>query len=127
MSNSLLLFKNGFWAHLLQDNRNGQPFDVIAAKGGKTYVFDCKDCQTGIFPLSRIEENQWSAMKLWAETGNLPGMFAVNVQGLIYVVPCRVLEILKESGNKSISRREIAKFGRRIESWFDSVERQGAR
>ncbi len=122
-----LLFENGFWVHLMQDNRNGQPFDVIAAKDGKTYVFDCKDCQTGIFQLSRIEENQWSAMKLWAETGNIPGLFALNVQGLIYVVPWRVLEILKESGNKSISRREIAKFGRRIESWFDSVERQGTR
>lgn len=120
-----LLFDNGFWVHLLQDNRNGQPFDVIAAKNGKTYVFDCKDCQTGVFQLSRIEENQRSAMRLWAMTGNRPGMFALNVQGLIYVVPFRILEILCENGNRSMSRVEIAKFGRRIESWLGSVEREG--
>ena len=40
-----MLSEHGFWAHCLKDNQNGQPFDVIAARNGITYVFDCKDCQ----------------------------------------------------------------------------------
>ncbi|WP_246241028.1 hypothetical protein [Anaerocolumna sedimenticola] len=28
------LSKYGFWVHKLQDNHNGQPFDVIAARQG---------------------------------------------------------------------------------------------
>ena len=57
-----LLSDNGFWAHCLQDNQNGQPFDIIAAKNGKVYAFDCKDCSGNNFKLSRMEENQRNAM-----------------------------------------------------------------
>ena len=53
------LAKNRFWVHRFQDNKNGQPCDVIAARNGKTYLFDCKDC-AGAFQLSRVEENQYN-------------------------------------------------------------------
>ena len=43
------LSEYGFWVHRLQDNHNGQPFDVIAARDGETLVFDCKDCQSSNF------------------------------------------------------------------------------
>ena len=33
----------GFWVHIFQDNKNGQPCDVIAAKDGQAYLFDCKE------------------------------------------------------------------------------------
>ena len=36
------LAKNRFWVHRFQDNKNGQPCDVIAARNGKTYLFDQK-------------------------------------------------------------------------------------
>ena len=118
-----LLSEEGFWAHCLKDNVNGQPFDVIAAKNGRTYVFDCKDCQTDRFVLSRIEENQHNAMKLWAETGNHPGMFAVKFSGKIYLVPYRMLEILMENGTKSISEIEMRRYGRTFEQWCYSQHR----
>lgn len=122
-----MLSENGFWVHLMKENQNGQPFDVIAAKNGQTYVFDCKDCQNGTFSLSRIEENQHSAMSLWSRTGNRPGLFALNVQGLVYLIPYRILAILQENGMKQLNRIEIARFGRRAEAWLDDAERQAGR
>ena len=118
-----LLSEEGFWAHCLKDNVNGQPFDVIAAKNGRTYVFDCKDCQTDRFVLSRIEENQRNAMSLWAETGNYQGMFAVKFSGRIYLIPHRMLEILVENGTKSITEIEARRYGRTFEQWCYSQHR----
>lgn len=118
-----VLAAEGFWAHCLKDNANGQPFDVIAARNGKAYAFDCKECQTGRFVLSRIEENQHNAMRLWAETGNCQGMFAVRFSGRIYLIPHRMLEILAENGTKSISEVEARRCGRTLEQWCYSQHR----
>ena len=65
-----ILAEHGFWAHRMQDNKNGQPFDIIAAKNGNVYAIDCKDCQSDVFSFERIEENQRSAMSLWEACGN---------------------------------------------------------
>lgn len=88
----------GFWVHRLQDNRNGQPFDVIAARNGKAYAIDCKDCTDGIFRLSRMEENQLNAMRLWEETGNTEGLFAIRDarNGLVYMAGRNYLEKVRE-------------------------------
>ena len=118
-----LLSAEGFWAHCLKDNVNGQPFDVIAAKNGRTYAFDCKDCQTDRFVLNRIEENQHNAMHLWAETGNHQGMFAVRFFERIYLIPHRMLEILMDNGTKSISEIEARRYGRTLEQWCYSQHR----
>ena len=118
-----LLSEEGFWAHCLKDNVNGQPFDVIAAKNGRTYVFDCKDCQTDRFVLSRIEENQRNAMSLWAETGNYQGMFAVKFSGRIYLIPHRMLEILVGNGTKSVTEIEARRYGRTFAQWCYSQHR----
>lgn len=118
-----MLSDEGFWVHCLKDNANGQPFDVIAAKDGRSYVFDCKDCQTARYTLSRMEENQHNAMKLWAATGNQPGLFAVRFVGRIYLIPHRMLEILEENGTKSITEREARRCGRTFEQWCSSQHR----
>lgn len=72
------LSAKGYWVHLLRDNQNGQPFDLIAARDGVAFAFDCKECISGKFPLSRIEENQKTAMRLWMECGNNEPMFALQ-------------------------------------------------
>jgi len=117
------LYEHGFWAHLMQDNQNGQPFDVIAARNGHTYVFDCKDCRDGVFKLSRIEENQHDAMKLWAETGNKPGLFAIRMNNAIYLMPHRMLEIMHENGARQVKEEELMKYSRRMESWLTARNR----
>lgn len=106
-----MLSRNGFWVHVLQDNRNGQPFDIISAKDGSPMVFDCKVCETGRFCLSRMEANQISAMELWEACGNGEGAFAVRFlkTGNVYIVPFRKLMEDRRAGIRSLSERELEK------------------
>ena len=108
----------GFWVHRLQDNRNGQPFDVIAARDGITYVFDCKDCSQERFPFSRIEENQKTAMKLWWECGNTEPMFAIQfpLQG-VRVVSLSVLEEMIGKGYAALAGEDIGRITLPLERW----------
>lgn len=62
-------YKLGFFAHLLQGNKSGQPFDLILARNNKCYFADCKVCHSKRFPLKRIEPNQKSAFDLLAKVG----------------------------------------------------------
>ena len=98
----------------MQDNQNGQPFDLLAAKNGKTYVIDCKDCNGKTFRLSRIEENQRTAMRLWQETGNREGLFAIRFQEQIYLVGFQWLEYLWETGRKQVREEDCKTMGRRF-------------
>ena len=83
----------GFWAHNLAQNSQGQPFDVIASRNGKTHPIDCKACAKDIFKMERIEENQSSAMVLWRETGNGEGWFALKMSNAaVYFIPFSKLE-----------------------------------
>ncbi len=106
-----ILSRNGFWVHVLQDNRNGQPFDIISAKDDNPRVFDCKVCETDRFRLSRMEGNQISAMELWEACGNREGAFAVKFlrTGNIYVVVFRELMKARERDVRSLSERELKK------------------
>lgn len=114
----------GFWVHIFQDNKNGQPCDVIAAKDGQAYLFDCKDCRKGYFRLNRMEENQLNAMELFRVTGNTGGMFAVRFpEGNIYLADYRVLRGLKDQGIKSLGILEIREYASSLEDWL--VEKEG--
>ncbi len=120
-----ILAKHGFWAHRFQDNVNGQPCDIIAAKDGETYLFDCKNCKSGSFRLSRVEENQYNAMRLFEQTGNRRGMFAVHFPaGETYLVDYEVLQVLYQSGWRSIPLKLIGRYGRTLESWLEEKEQE---
>ena len=109
----------GFWVHCLRDNANGQPFDLIAARNNTAYAFDCKECQGSAFRLSRVEENQDHAMALWAETGNQFSFFAIRFGDRIYLIPNRMLMILKGNGVKQLKETEAAKYGQELYRWLD--------
>ena len=51
-----ILDSHGFWVHLMAQNAAGQPFDVLAARNGKTYPIDCKVCVNDYFRLDRVEQ-----------------------------------------------------------------------
>ena len=109
----------GFWVHCLRDNANGQPFDLIAVRNNTAYAFDCKECQSSMFRLSRVEENQENAMTLWTETGNWFSFFAIRFSGKIYLIPHRMLMILKGNGVKQLKETEAAKYGQELYRWLD--------
>lgn len=108
-----------FWVHLFQDNKNGQPCDVIACRNGNAYLIDCKDCQTKFFVLSRMEENQLNAMKLFQMTGNGIGLFAIRFQdGAIYLVSYDRLEELKAAGFGRIDATVCRTQGMSLLEWL---------
>lgn len=113
------LASHWFWVHLFQDNKNGQPCDVIACRNGNTHLIDCKDCQTRFFSLSRIEENQINAMKLFRMTGNGTGMFAIRFpDDEIYLVPYDRMEELKAAGFGRIDATVCRTQGKELSAWL---------
>lgn len=120
-----ILAENWFWVHLFQDNKNGQPCDVVAARDGHAYLFDCKDCQEKVFALSRIEENQYNAMRLFDVTGNGKGMFAMRFpEDGIYLVPYDRLHELQEAGFKRINASICRTQGIGLEDWLEQFEKR---
>ena len=116
------LSEYGFLAHNLAQNSQGQPFDIIAARNGKSYPIDCKDCAKDIFKMERIEENQSSAMFLWRETGNGEGWFALRMtNGAVYFLTFSKLESLSLL-KTVLSASEIRQFGVPLREWVEQCE-----
>lgn len=112
----------GFWCHNLAQNSQGQPFDVIAARNGVSYPIDCKDCAKDIFKLERIEENQFSAMSLWKETGNREGWFALRLSdGDVYLVSFSDIKAYALS-KTVLSEREIRILGVPLGEWVSQCK-----
>ena len=89
-----LLAKRGYWAHFITpDARGAQPFDIIAAKDGRSVVIDCKTCVAKSFNISRLEENQIMAFELWLRCGNSMPYVFVKHDELIYTIPYDFLKL----------------------------------
>lgn len=111
------LSRYGFWAHNLAQNSAGQPFDVIAARDGKVYPIDAKVCEKDVFRLVRIEDNQFSAMTLWKDTGNGEGWFALKLScGKVYMIPLSLMETYSHT-KTVLSRSDILEVGVPLELW----------
>lgn len=112
-----ILAKNGFWCHLLNANKSGQPADIMAVRNKEAYLIDAKVCSSRGFALSRMEENQELAMELWKECGNGQGWFALKVPtGEIYMIPHICIKAHQEI-QSHLSFSEIAILGKPIEKW----------
>lgn len=107
----------GFWVHLMTQNNQGQPFDVIAARNGVSYPIDCKDCSKNIFKMERIEENQYSAMSLWKSTNNGESWFALRLNnGAVYMISFSDMEVNMLT-KTALSEREIKTLGVSLGEW----------
>lgn len=117
-----MLFSQGFWAHNMAQNVSGQPADVIAVKNGKSYLIDCKNCTGSRFTLSRIEENQKSAMNLWNKCGNGNGLFAIQICGEVYMVSANILQSKIDFGEKTfLTADDISNIGFTLSDWIRSL------
>lgn len=112
------LSRQGFWVHRLQDNKNGQPADLIAASNGSTYLIDCKRCEADVFRFSRIEPNQHTAMRLWHDTGNGWGLFAVMIENRIFMVSYWMIMEWVREGWKQAGRKELEISGMELSDWM---------
>ena len=113
------LSQSGFWVHLLNANRSGQPADVIAVRNKVSHLIDAKVCSNNEFPFSRIEENQDLAMELWKECGNGIGWFALKIgefESQIYMISHYTMKAYRNK-QKSLSAKEILELGTPIERW----------
>ncbi len=116
------LFEYGFWVHLLNMNKAGQPADIIAVKNKTAYLIDAKVCSSKGFALSRVEENQELAMSLWNERGNGQGWFALKVPtGEIYMMPHICIQGYKQV-QSYLSFSEIHELGKPLGKWVDKCK-----
>lgn len=112
-----LAYDNGFFATPLVANERGQPADVLMSKNNVAVLVDCKDCANNKFSLSRIEENQYYAMKTWHDTGNTWAVFALKADHDIYIIPYKVLISLRDNGHKQLNLAQIQSCGKCFNNW----------
>ncbi len=118
---SHILSESGFWVHVMQQNKAGQPADIIAVKGKFHTLIDCKVCDGGFFSFDRIEDNQRSAMKLFFRKGGELSYFALKLHdGSIRMVSLERCETLKGRGKKRISETDMSTETWNIDDWLDS-------
>ena len=115
---SEILYDAGYWVHLLNQNKNGQPADIIAVKNRMAFLIDAKVCTYEVFPFRRIEDNQHLAMDMWIECGNIEPYFALKCRNEIYMVDYNAINRLKMQGKKQINLEDMNKYGTRIATWL---------
>ena len=113
------LAENGYWVHVLQQNKAGQPADIIAVKGKYHTLIDCKVCDNGVFSFDRIEENQRLAMGMFTKKCGELCYFALRMpDGTIWMITLNWVEKLREKGMKRIVFDELAKHTWPLEKWL---------
>lgn len=115
---SEILYDAGYWVHLLNQNKNGQPADIIAVRNGGAYLIDAKVCTYEVFPFRRIEDNQHLAMDMWTECGNTTPYFALKCRNEIYMVSWNSIKDLIKKGKKQLNFEDMNKYGTRLATWL---------
>lgn len=103
-----ILSKEGYWVTNITPKQHigSQPCDLIAIKNNKTILIDCKTSKTHLFPISRIEENQWQAYKKYKKCGNTNYYIAIKYNENIYTIPINEINI--EEKNINLKERKIS-------------------
>ena len=118
---SHVLAENGFWVHVMQQNKSGQPADIIAVKGKYHTLIDCKVCENSFFSFDRIEDNQRSAMKTFFRKGGELCYFALKLpDGSIWMISLERCETLKNRGKKKLTEDDIRTGTWSLEAWLNS-------
>ena len=116
------LDKHGFWCHVMQQNKAGQPSDIIAVKGDYHCLIDCKEVSTNKgFVLSRVEENQRLAMKKFQSRGKHGGWFAVMYPVIgVRMISMGSILTAEAKGMKAISEVVATQFASAAE-WVEVI------
>ena len=112
-----LLSDNGFWAHRLSENNKGaQPFDIVAVKRGHAIAIECKVVNSNQFIVSRIEDNQRSALELFHKHGGSAWFAFKRRDDSIFLGVA--MEILEATNDKMHICEPLIPF----ERWVDMFE-----
>lgn len=124
------LDRHGFWCHVMQQNKSGQPADIIAVKGDYHCLIDCKEVSTEKgFALSRAEENQRLAMRKFDDRGGEVGWFAVKYpDGVIRMISIVSVLMAESCGLKTITEEKAKEIGlMTAEEWVGEIDRMRER
>ena len=94
-----ILRNKGYWVAFQTPRQNigSQPCDLIAIKDDKPILIDCKTCNTHLFPIKRIENNQRLAFKKYMECGNTTFILAIKYDNKIYEINLRDIDFSQKS------------------------------
>ena len=115
---SEILYDAGYWVHLLNQNKNGQPADIIAVKNNRAFLIDAKVCTHEFFAFARVEDNQRMAMGMWIESGNTTPYFALKARNEVYMVAYDTIKDLIKKGKKRLNFEDMNKYGTRLATWL---------
>lgn len=116
------LSNKGFWVHYLEGSAHtgSQPCDLIALKRDCAELFDCKTLanKNGLFPISRIEENQRLAFQKLRKCRNHETPFSLSIlwQNNIYIVDFDDIDF----SQKSIDLKDIYP---NVEGFYEDTSR----
>lgn len=117
------LAERGFWVHVMQQNKAGQPADIIAVKGKYHTLIDCKVCDNGFFSFDRIEDNQRLAMKTFFRKCGELCYFALRLpDNSVWMISLERCETLKNRGKKRITEEDIRTGTWSLEAWLYSSD-----
>ena len=119
---SHILSEAGFWVHVMQQNRSGQPADIIAVKGKFHTLIDCKVISDNKgFSFDRIEDNQRSAMKMFQKKCGDLCYFALKLpDGTMWMVAMERLQTLENRGRRRLTDNDIRTQTWSLEDWLKS-------
>lgn len=119
---SHILAENGFWVHVFQQNKSGQPADIIAVKGKFHTLIDCKlVSDDNGFPFDRVEDNQKLAMRLFHRKCCEACYFALKLKDdTIRMVSLDKLETMKNRGRKRLSNKDINNEAWPLDRWLEA-------
>lgn len=120
---SHILAEAGFWVHVLQQNKSGQPADIIAVKGKYHTLIDCKVIKnSGGFRLERIEENQRLAMNRFVERAHEICWFAMKLpNGEVWMVGHHKTDYFRNTGMSRMSEKVIMEHGWELRKWLNAT------
>ena len=116
------LAEAGYWSHVMQQNKAGQPADIIAVKGKFHTLIDCKVISGDKgFPFSRVEDNQKLAMRTFQRRCGELCYFALKLPDeSVWMISMERIETLKGRGKKRLTEDEIRTQTWSLENWLEA-------
>ena len=108
----------------MQQNKAGQPADIVAVKQKFHTLIDCKVISDDKgFPFERIEDNQRMAMKTFQRKCGELCYFALKLpDNTVWMVALERLETLRGRGKKRMTDEEIRNQTWSLEKWLESSD-----